>query len=66
VPKRRDSSVPRVEWKISLPAVTAARLEQRLYSPHQRKPSYGARSQLLETLINDYLTKVEAAENDRG
>lgn len=63
MPKRRDSSVLRVEWKISLPAELAARIEMTLYSPHQRKPQYGGRSQLIERLLREHLAQIEANSN---
>jgi len=45
----------RVEWKISLPATLAARIELLLLDPGKLKPEYGARSRLIVELLENWL-----------
>ena len=40
----------RAEWKLSLHAATAAEVDLMLEDPLTRKPKYGARSKLVESL----------------
>lgn len=49
----------RVEWKISLPAHVAARVELRLPAPAGGKPRYGARSRLVEQLLDEWLKDLD-------
>ena len=45
---------PTKEWKVSLPVELALHLELLLVGPHNRKPSYGARSALVVGLLKQY------------
>lgn len=47
----------RAEWKLSLHAATAAEVDLMLEDPLTRKPKYGARSKLVESLLDDWLSR---------
>ena len=48
---RDNSGELRVEWKISLPATLAARVEMLMLDPATSKPKYGVRSALVTQLL---------------
>lgn len=54
---RRPSEEARTEWKVSIAATTAARVELHLFDPVLRKPKYAERSKLIERLLNEWLAK---------
>jgi len=56
--KRNDSDLIR-NWKITLPATLAGRVEFMLLSPVHQKPIYGARARLVESLL-EYWIAVES------
>lgn len=45
------------KWKVCLPATLAGAVEFHLLDPVTRKPSYGARSELIATLLRDWLSR---------
>lgn len=45
----------RADWKISLPAPLAGRLDMALIDPLTQKPRYGARARLIEKLLEHWL-----------
>lgn len=45
----------RAEWKLSVRATIAARVDLLLEDPVTRKPKYGARSKLIEGLLEQWL-----------
>jgi hypothetical protein len=57
---RPRSSELRAEMKLSLKASTVARVDLALMDPLTRKPRYGARSILVEGLLEEWLSKNEA------
>ena len=42
-------------WKVSLKAPLAARVELALWDPVNKKPAYGQRGELLELLLEEWL-----------
>lgn len=56
---RPRSQELRAEMKLSLKASTVARVDLQLMDPLTRKPKYGARSALVESLLEDWLSKNE-------
>lgn len=46
-------------WKVSIPVHIAARVELKLPAPQGGKPRYGARSQLIASLLEDWLNDLE-------
>lgn len=54
MPRRGDE--PYVQWKITLPASLAARVEIQLMNPTFGKPHYGSRARLVEELIRLWLS----------
>jgi hypothetical protein len=59
---RPRSSELRAEMKLSLKASTVARVDLALMDPLTRKPRYGARSVLVEGLLEEWLAKNEAVD----
>jgi hypothetical protein len=53
--KRNDSDLIR-NWKITLPATLAGRVEYMLLSPIHQKPIYGARARLVESLLEYWVS----------
>jgi len=47
----------RAEWKLSLRAAIAAEVDLMLEDPLTRKPKYGARSRLIESLLDDWIAR---------
>ena len=59
MPKRRQHQI--VQWKITLPANLAARVELRLPpNPANTGPGYGTRGDLIAALLSDWLEATEA------
>lgn len=56
--KRQDHDLLR-NWKITLPATLAGRVEAMLLSPVHQKPIYGTRARLVEALL-EYWVAVES------
>jgi hypothetical protein len=54
--KRNDSDIIR-NWKITLPATLAGRVEFLLLSPIYQKPIYGARARLVESLLEHWVAR---------
>jgi metal-responsive CopG/Arc/MetJ family transcriptional regulator len=52
----------RSDWKLSIDASLAAEVDLRLEDPVTRKPKYGARSQLVQLLLRDYLNRLDGKE----
>ena len=52
----------RAEWKLSLRAAIAAEVDLLLEDPLTRKPKYGARSKLIESLLDDWLSRQSGGE----
>lgn len=47
----------RADWKLSLPAELAARVDLVLEDPLTRKPKYAARARLVEGLLRNWLAQ---------
>lgn len=58
---RPKASVPYVEWAIIVPAPLAFQVEIRLVDPVTGKSAYGARSQLIQALLFDWIEKQKSA-----
>jgi len=54
---RRHSSELTIEWKLSMPATLAGRIENVLGDPVTGKPIYGIRTQLLTLLLERWLAE---------
>lgn len=52
---RRANVDPRIEWKVSLDATIAARVEDIVFDHLSGKPAYGKRSALIERLLTLWL-----------
>lgn len=52
----------RVDWKLSLPAHLAGRVDLLLVDPLTGKPKYGARSRLSEQLYEHWLAIIEGRD----
>lgn len=59
---RPAASVPYVEWSIIVPAPLAFQVEVRLLDPVTKKAAYGARSQLIQALLFDWVEKQKSAQ----
>jgi hypothetical protein len=46
---------PRVDFKVSLPAALAAEIDLMFEDPLTRRPKYGARAKLIESLLRNWL-----------
>ena len=57
---RKPYAEPRVAWKIYLPQQLAAQVELLLLDPMREKVKYGARNELLEGLLRDWLERQKA------
>ncbi len=51
-----------VRWNIQLPADLAYRFEMLWMDTGKLKPVYGAKAQVIEQLLEDYVSKAEAAQ----
>lgn len=58
---RRANVDPRTEWKVSLDATIAARVEAIIFDHLSGKPAYGKRSALIERLLVLWLDGGDAA-----
>jgi hypothetical protein len=48
------------QWKVHIDATIAARVEMRLFDVVRGKPKYGARHELINELLSEWLAKQEA------
>jgi hypothetical protein len=62
--KKPPGSEPTVNWKIRVPASTAAQIELLVMDPLTRKPSYGKRSELVSELLRNYLKSINFSLKD--
>jgi hypothetical protein len=51
------STATKVKWKVDVDRRLAASIEHRLMDPMLRKPRYGLRSKLINTLLERYLAE---------
>lgn len=58
---RPKAAVPYVEWAIIVPTPLAFQVEMRLLDPVTKKSAYGARSQLIQALLFDWVEKQKSA-----
>jgi len=54
---RKPLTTPSIEWKNSIPSPLAAEIELLLLDPISGRVTYGARSQLIESLLRDWVDK---------
>ena len=59
---RKPYSEPRVQWKFYLPETLAAEVELLLLDPMREKVRYGARNELMEKLLRDWLNGQRAEQ----
>lgn len=52
---RKALTTPSLDWKIRIPEPLAAEVELLLLNPVTGNPLYGARSQLIESLLRDWV-----------
>lgn len=52
---RRKYTQPRVRWELQLDADLAGEIELFLLNPATGRPRYGARNQLVESLLREWL-----------
>lgn len=57
---RKRAAEPYVQQKINLPATLAARFSMLHWDPVAKKVKYGAYSEVISTLLADYVNKAEA------
>lgn len=57
MPRRSAGGLPAVTWKINVDRQIALRVEFRLRNLSGTKPQYGARSDLIESLLRDWLVE---------
>lgn len=55
---RKPNAIPRIPWKVMVRADLAAEVELIITDPMREKPKYGARTALLEMLLERYLKEV--------
>ena len=60
VGSRRKGSF--VKWNITIPAELAYRFEVLYIDTGKRKPVYGSKAQVIEQLLEDYVSKIEAQQ----
>lgn len=53
----------RADWKLSLPAPTAAQADLLLEDPLTQKPRYGSRSKLVNALLLRWFAEVRGDQN---
>lgn len=56
---RRPATVPTVPWKDYIPVDVASEVELLLLDPTRERVKYGARSELITTLLRQYIAKVK-------
>lgn len=56
MPRRHNSELT-IEWKLSMPATLAGRVEHVLGDPVTGKPIYGVRNKLLTMLLDRWLAE---------
>lgn len=54
----RSRRPPYVRWKVNLDATLAAQIELHFFDPTHGKPRYGDRSELIEALLREWLSKI--------
>lgn len=57
MPRRKDDLI--VKKKISLPATLCGRVEFILHDPSKNRPAYGALSDLITTLLTEWVARVD-------
>ncbi len=60
---RKPNVIPRVRWDLYLPATIAAEINLLLLDPTRDKIRYGARNELIEKLLRDYVRKIKVEQN---
>ena len=56
---RKPYTEPRIQWKVYLRLTVAAQIELLLLDPTREKIRYGARNELIERLLLEYLEKIK-------
>lgn len=54
---RKPYTEPRIQWKLYLPATVASQVELLLFDPLREKIRHGARNELVEQLLREWLEK---------
>ena len=61
---RKPYAEPRVAWKVYLPQNLAAEIELLLLDPMREKIRYGARNELLERLLREWILEQRTGEHE--
>lgn len=61
MPRPRNPHL-RADWKLSLPAPTAAQADLLLEDPLTQKPKYGSRSRLIDALLQRWFAELRGDE----
>ena len=57
--------IPTIEKKIQIPADLCTRMELELYSDLEQKIPYGAQSELINRLLREHFTRLDAITAER-
>lgn len=57
MPRRKGA--PTVPWKVLVDQTLALKVELRFVNPETKKPNYGARSKLINTLLANWQLRME-------
>lgn len=60
-PGRKPLAVPKVQWQVAVRIDIAAKVELLLMDPMREKTKYGARGELIEILLEEWVRKQELA-----
>ena len=55
---RKPNAIPRIPWKVMVRADLAAEVELLITDPMRDKPAYGARTKLIEGLLEKHLQEI--------
>ena len=58
---KRPSATPVIQWSIMVPIDLAFRVETALMDPVTKRPTYAARSKLIQSLLFEWLNRQAAA-----
>lgn len=60
---RRKYTIRRVRWHLQIPETLAAEVELLLLDPFWQQPKWGAKSELVTQLLQDWLNKQPKQQN---
>lgn len=62
---RRKDTIPSIEWKLHIEGLLAAKVELLLTDPMRKKPRWGARSNLVEKLLRQWVEEQIKARGEQ-